>query len=948
MRTVLLLVSALWLSATHLPAAEISSPTASAWPREAEGILTDPTITWGTLPNGLRYAIKRQPHPVGTASLRMLVLAGSLHENDDERGVAHFVEHMAFNGTRKFRGESLSAELEKAGIRFGPDVTAFTWPSHTIYHLDLPSAAPEKLDLAFSVLREWGSELLFQRREVERERGVLISEFRTRGQNAHALYQNRLNFLYPESLLSRRIVSGTPEEIEKTPRDHLIAFYQRWYRPDNVILVAAGDFAPADIAARIAAHFADWERPADPLPSLELGTIRNQPSTQAKLVVNEEVKSFVAELALVASRDPATADTLTTRRRGLALQLALAALQRRFELIARAQPGTFGNLGVNLNSPTPFNEELVFYAESKPDNWPLLASTLLDEYRRLRIYGFTTEELAAPRDNLLRGNEYATRHGDTEPAVNFAARLASTLLWGNQPTAPAFNYAFASEHLPAITPEECLDALRPFFAEGFPGMQLTSASAAMLTADEVATHINAVITRELSPPTATERIDFPYTDFGPPGEVVTRRHDESLDVHMLEFANGLKLNLKRTTFTADSVFLTVRLDNGGQLAEPRGMHGVAALAQSVLPSGGLNQLPAEQLAGALAGHFVRLSFDINASTMSFNGSADVEELNLLLQLLTAYLTDAAMDDESFATAREGIRSWSATALLDAQRAVGSFSADVFYQEDDRFTLIPPEQLDQLNAQMVRAWISNRLDRAPMEIGLVGDFDLETAIAAVASTLGTLPPAKEPAALDRLPPFNLERGAALRFLPVQSGEPQASLLFAWPVDAVGEARRRRTLEILSHVLGNRVLEDIRENLGATYAPSVSYWTSEVYPEQGYLQASITVAPADVAEAQKHLTKIAQRLAKRGIKREELERAKAPLIDGVDAQLNSNGYWIRHVVSAAQTNPEALQLPHTRLSDLQSISEKEVERLAREVLSTRQFIRILAIPPGTRLE
>ncbi|MCC5024244.1 MAG: insulinase family protein [Candidatus Synoicihabitans palmerolidicus] len=182
--------------------------------------------------------------------------------------------------------------------------------------------------------------------------------------------------------MSQRVVSGSPAEIQITRLDQLTAFSRRWYRPDNVMLIASGDFDAADLASRIHRTFADWKRPSTPLPIIDVGPIRNASRTRASLVTNQEVPSFVVELAFVDQRDPFNYDTPAQRRRNLAAQLALAALKDRFARIFRASPGTFGNLSTRLNHPTPFNQERILYSEGRWGDWSLLTQTLLDEYRR--------------------------------------------------------------------------------------------------------------------------------------------------------------------------------------------------------------------------------------------------------------------------------------------------------------------------------------------------------------------------------------------------------------------------------------------------------------------------------------------------------------------------------------------------------------------------------------
>ncbi len=391
--------------------------------------------------NGLRYAIKRQPHPIGSVSLRMVVLAGSLHEKSNEVGIAHFVEHMAFNGTNKFRKETLGPKLEAAGIRFGPELTAFTFPSYTIYQLDLPSATDEKLDLGITVMREWASEIRFARQQVQREKGVIRSEHLSRGESAVKMYIKRLKFLYPDSLLSQRPPVTHPDQINSVTPNRLKAFYRKWYRPDNTMIIATGDIDPAKMESRLSKAFSDWEKPTHPSRPPEVRNIANKSKPRAHLVPNETVKTFVAELVLVKAHPPE--DNVEQRRHGIALGLGLSALNERLTIIRQENPGKYGNLFVRLSSPTPHSQELSLLAEGRTADWPDIIQVVLDEYRRLMKHGLQEAELERFRKNRLAGAKRSLSTGVTEKSDNLAQRYSQLFLRGIAPTTPEFNYRLA-------------------------------------------------------------------------------------------------------------------------------------------------------------------------------------------------------------------------------------------------------------------------------------------------------------------------------------------------------------------------------------------------------------------------------------------------------------------------------------------------------------------------
>lgn len=925
------------LFALFAVAASRLTAATDAWPPASDEIEVDPSITWGELPNGFRYALRHQPVPPGTTSMRLVVLAGSLHEDSGEAGIAHFLEHMAFNGTTRFPGESLSSVLEQQGIRYGPDLTAFTWPSHTIYQLDLNNSASDKIDLALRVMREWAGEIRLAPDQVERERGVLLAEYQSRGANNARLFQQRMKFIHPDSLLSDHTTIAAQDEIGRITVSDLRRFFQKWYRPDNMIFVVAGEIDSAALATRIESVFGDMVRPRTPIPDLELGRIGNANSTRVHLVPNDEIKTFNAELVLVEKAAPTLTDA--EFRRELALGLGVRALQRRLNQISRAEPGLYGSLTADLSQNTPHAREFTMRAEGRTGEWKRLIATLVDEYRRLRLFGLLDEELAPLKADALKRAEYATRYAQTESASGLASRLAGQLVWDNVPVSPDFTYARIAAALPDMDAAECLAAMKPLFAEGFPGFLVISEISGMLGQRTVADHLNETNRKQLDPPQPPAVAEFAYTDFGPPGEIVERRHDESLDVHMVRFANGVMLNLKHTTFDVGSAFLTARLDSGGLLREPPGRHGLAGLARGSLIEGGLGQLDIEQMQSALSGHVVRLGFDVNETTFDFSGSSERDDLPLLLQLLCAYLTDPAVRNEALVRTRESIHSWGGMAERSPETALSAKSGAVFYLNDERFTLPDPAVLQSLSAREVREWVQPLLAGAPLEVGLVGDFDIEAAIDHATATLGALAPR---APVEPPPPTEFRRDGGQVDFRITSTESKAGVTVAWPVDGLGAARRRRTMELFSWILRGALNERIREDLGLAYVPGCSYWVSQAVEGSGILQITITTDAKDMQIVYDNVIAIVDELATKGFTDEALTRAREPVLQGIDAQLQSNGYWIQYVARSAQTDPEALVIPHTRRSDIETITREEIEALAREVLVRDSMLVMSAIP------
>src|SRR5690606_24772188 len=263
------------------PAAPAPAPAVAAapaegaqrWAQSVSDVPADPAPIFGVLPNGMRYAVMRNATPPGQASLRLHIAAGSLMEEEDQRGLAHFIEHMAFNGTTSVPEGQLLPILERLGLAFGPDTNAFTSFDQTVYQLDLPNTATDTVATGLMIMREMAGEAVLDAEAIERERGIVISEERTRATPGYRVAQARYDFLMRDQLLPRRFPIGDVDILRTAPRERFVAFYDAWYRPERATLVAVGDFDPAEMEARIRADFSDWTNPTPPAAEPELGPV---------------------------------------------------------------------------------------------------------------------------------------------------------------------------------------------------------------------------------------------------------------------------------------------------------------------------------------------------------------------------------------------------------------------------------------------------------------------------------------------------------------------------------------------------------------------------------------------------------------------------------------------------------------------------------------------------
>jgi zinc protease len=902
------------------------------WPVVAEGLAPDPAWRWGRLPNGLRYVVRENALPAGRLSYRLAVEVGAAHEAPNERGFAHLVEHLAFNGTRRFPGEKLQHEMKARGLAFGPEVSAFTFPTHTIYQFDAPGAVESDLTWMLSVLRDFADGVAFEPREVKRELGVIDAELRDRASPGQRLDRARRAELYPASPL------GLPVDARPTgaTADRLRAFYQKWYRPDRMVLVVVGDASADDLEAAVRREFATLSAPAGAAPPFSPGPIENPAQTTVQFARDDEAGGlwleFTSVLPVVA---PASA---TERRRALASSLATQALELRLGEIARGQPQTFAELGVRLQATTPFVYETNVFAAALPSEWKTVLATLDTELRRSLDYPLPATELARAKTRILRSAELAVNSARTAESPMLAAWAMQEAVWGVAAVSPEENLRYVRETLPTLEPLEVAQAWRSFwqanrlrvFGYGYfpspqPGVDLSQALAARSQ-------------EKIPPPVERAAVAFPYTDFGPAGTVVTHRHDPEVDVHLLEFANGVRVNLKRTTFEANRIDLGVALGAGLQHA-PRDRAALPAFASTMLLNGGLGKMPPGDLLHLLDTEPLTLSFSCTEGAFHFGGTAPPDRLELLLQLLCAYLTDPGWDANAFAGAGAQLKNNFGDLSRTSEGLLRLGVFPTLTRADARYRTPTIAEIMQTELDDVRRWLAPILRDEPIEVGIVGDLQPDALLPLLARTLGALPPRAGASAPRQPVEFSK---APQEFFFLAPPNPRAAVNVLWPADQGATIGGSRRLEVLSAILHNRINQKIREDLGAAYAPDVDYWRSESGSDEGYISAFVTTAPKLADKVRKLVLAEADTLARRGVTPAEFQEALAPILQRTRLQLTANDYWLWNITIKAQRRPEVLTWPLTRTSEFERITPAEISALAAAVLPRAKAQQFTASP------
>ncbi|MGB1937345.1 MAG: M16 family metallopeptidase [Akkermansiaceae bacterium] len=909
------------------------------WAQDESDISVDGNVTYGQLANGMRYVIMANEEPPGRVSMRLHIAAGSLMERDDQRGIAHFLEHMVFNGSKNFPDASkLIPQMQRLGISFGAHANAYTSFDETVYMLDLPNNEADTLKLGFDVMRDFADGALLEENEIEKERGVILSEKTTRDSVQRRLMEKQFNALLPDALLGKRFPIGTEEVIKTAPRSAFTDFYQDYYSPKNMTFVYVGDFDPEEAEQRVRSVFASMAAPHTLGSSPELGTIPNGHGFKTLALADKEVAT--TDLTLTTIRPyKYKPDTRDVRASKLPLKLAHMIIKRRFDILAKEENSPITSGGAYKYDLFKFAEIGGISIDARDHLWKEALPVLEQELRRAIEHGFTEAEFNEVKANLTKSYELAVKAAASRKTDELASSLTRHVHSQKVFSTPDDDLSILLASLATITPESCHLAFRDFWN--------TEDVTLILTTNTLQDQAQATLTKlyeessrqEVKAPKTNAATSFAYTDIGEPGKIISQSELKDLEITQLAFENGCKCNLKHTDFEKNTISMTARVGSG-KLTMPRDKPGLDLFCSSAFIPGGLGKHSADELKQILAGHNAGIYFQVAEDAFTLSGDTTPEDLELQLQLLCAYLTDPGLrpEGERMFEARlpdiyTQMKHTPAGAQMDIQAMLRG--------NDPRHVFPSRQQAEALGTEDMNSWLIPALENHYMEISLVGDLNMEQVIPILARTVGALPKraSSKPDNNSLRILSNLPKPPLSKDYTYESSVPMGRAAVAWK--ATGMSKENigitRRLSILSSILSNRMREQIREELGEAYSPYAGFQASDTYHELGYLMAVSPGKPDQAEPIGNMIIEIANKLALEGASQDELTRALEPRLSELKKSLRQNSYWLGTVMEQCQAQPYRLDWARTRDEDYASITLKEINTLAGKYLVKENALR-----------
>jgi zinc protease len=908
------------------------------WPQAVSDIPADPEIRFGALPNGMRYAIQKNSTPPGQASLRLYFDAGSLDETDEQQGLAHFLEHMAFNGSKDIPEGEMIKILQRHGLAFGADTNASTSWDQTVYQLDLPLTDPAAVDDTLKILRQTASELTIAQDAVDRERGVVLSEERTRDTPAYRIFKERLGFLMPGQRPPLRYPIGQVGVLQNAPAAQIADFYKQWYRPERAVLVAVGDFDVDAMETKIRAGFSDWEGQKPAIADPDMGAVR-QRGPEA-LVAVEPGSQLSVQLFWTAPPDLAR-DTVEKRRHDWRELLGFAVLNRRLETIARAENPPFIAAGGFRDNQFRAAEITTLSVTARPGDWQDALTAIEREQRRAAQYGVRQDELDREIAEFRAQLKTAADASATRRTPALAGQIVNSLEENEIVTSPAEDLAIFEAAVKDLKAEQVSQALQAAFASYGPLIFLATPDPVAGAEDAVLAAYKASQAVAVTPPAAPVQVSWPYETFGPSGQVVEQREVPDLDTVFVRFANGVRLTVKPTKLRREQVLVKVNV-GAGRLAMSKDRQSMA-WASSALIEGGLKQISAEDMERVLASKVYGADFSVDNNAFVLSGQTRTEDVPTQLQVLAAYVAEPGWRPEAF----QRIRSYAST-LEDQYEATdnGVLSRDLpglLHGGDRRWTFPSRQEIAHSTLSDLEGQIAPSLASGPIEVVIVGDITVDKAIEAVGDTFGALPPRPEAAAPSTDAQTSAFPAPGGPLVETHKGRAdQAIALVAWKTqDFFANPQEARTLAILGEAFQIRLIEELRENQGDTYSPNVSYNQSTTFPGWGYMLAQVEIPPAKIDAFFAKAGEIAAELRDKPISADLLNRAKNPRVEQLEKAQATNEFWLSEL-SFAQTDPRRIEAIRSLVPQTERVTAADVQAAAKRFLADDKAWKLVIRP------
>lgn len=902
-----------------------------------------PEIKKGKLSNGLTYYIRKNARPEKKVELRLAIKAGSILEDDDQRGLAHFTEHMAFNGSKHFKKNDLVSYLQSLGVEFGADLNAYTGFDETVYILPIPTDKPENLDKGFLVLEDWAGGVLFDAAEIDKERGVVLEEERLGKGADERMNKKALPAILQGSKYADRIPIGTTEILKTFKPETIKRFYKDWYRPDLMAVIVIGDIDPTTAEGLIKKHF-EKLKPNPQAKKREYAKIPPRAKSEGLVVTDPEATNHILQI-FYATSESKVQSTIGDYRAGIVKSLSGQMLNLRMQELTQKPNPPFLFGGGSRSEFVHGYESYFGMAAVGQAGYVQAIEALIVENERARKFGFSASELDRAKKSFLRGMERGYNERDKTESADFADEYIRNFL-SDEPIPGIENeYAYYKQFMEGITLQE----VNTFTAANIPSSSEKKlvlfqgpgkADFQIPTNEEL---LAAVTRAEQLPVTAYEEKVVAASLMATvpaPGKVAGEKRLAEIDVDQINLSNGVTVMLKRTDFKNDQVILS-GFRYGGSSQYGNADVNNAQYAATLVSQMGVGNFTPTDLRKVLAGKTASAAPRISILSESMSGQSGTADVETMLQLVHLYFTAPRKDSDLFASFTSRQVGMIQNMMADPRTIFQDSVSRMMYGGHPRAPRFPrPKDFETLSIDRVMEIYKERFGNANgWTFVIVGSFDPAAIKSLVATYLGSLP-STGPAASFKDLGIRPVKGVVKKEIH-KGKEPQSLISIAFTGETPFVAEEQLKLQALLDLMDIKFTETLREQLGGAYTSQIGGTLSK-NPYNNYtINMAIPCGPENVDKLiQASLGEI-EKVKSKGPAPADLEKVKVAFAKQHQENLKDNSYWVSVLQRSVEqsTNPLNVLTVEKRLQDL---TVKDIQDRAKKYFNMNNYFQAVLYP------
>ena len=923
--------------------AQVPAPQAPAF-APADVIPLDTAVTTGALPNGLRYYVRRNARPEKRVMLQLAVKAGSVDETDAQQGLAHFLEHMGFNGTKRFKPGELIAALESTGARLGPHVNAQTGFDDTIYMFQLPTDKAGIVEKGMQALADFAGGMTLDPKEIDKERGVVVEEWRGGLGAGSRLRDQQIPVLFAKSKYAERLPIGKPEILKTFPASELRAFYTKWYRPDRMAVVAVGDMDPVTLEALIKQEFGPLIRPATPPPPRDY-PMPLQSEVLVKMATDAEATQ--SSVSIVRKRPSGSHDKVSDYRRNLVASMAYEMLNERFDEISRKADAPFLNAGAYGGDLTPTVDTFTLAASVQDGKIERGLVALEVEANRVEQHGFGAGELDRARKWMLASYDRAYAERDKSESGSYVQEYINHFLQGEPTPGIAYEHQLVQALVPTITTAEVTTAAKAMFADTSRVILAVSpqkAGVSVPTDAQLTAAITSADAVAATPWADTASSAVLLARAPDPGSVAGRREIPELGVTVVQLSNGVEAWLKPTDFKNDQVLFALTASGGSSLAAPD-KYVEAQLATGQVELSGAGGHRAIDLPKLTAGKIASASPFISLSSHGIQGSSTPANIETALQLLHIKFTAPGDDAEAFALIKRQLEAAVVNRLSSPTAVYGDKLGQILTMGHYTSRPLTIERIGALDRPAMVSFYRERFaNAADFSLFMVGAFKVDEVLPMLTRYVASLPSTKT--ATSRFKDVGISFPPKAEQARVEKGkEPKSQTVVSYFADPPIEENEQTRVEAVTEVLEIALRDILREELGETY--SVSVGLSQLTPQRGggHIDISFSASPDNVDKMIARVQQEVVRLQTAGPTDDLTTRAKETARRAYETSVKQNGFWLGRLQSARLLGRDPL-LILSRLQRIDAVTPAVLHETFKKYFPADRYTVVTLVPekPG----